>query len=595
MAAPDPTTTRPVHGADQDGDAVATVRVGTWFCPRCGVRDREAGECPADRVPLRQVGTGDDLSGTVIQNKYVLVERLGCGAFGAVYRAWHRVLHAEVAVKMLLEGIADDPAVRRQFLKEARILVQLSSPRIVALRDADQDDQGRLFLVMELLEGQDLRDFLKTDRSGADGEKPDLALVLEVARQVAEGLADAHARGVVHRDLKPSNIRVRIDDQGQPHIKLMDFGIARLARTANIEGSLLGTSGGVKGTPAYISPEQCRGGEVDHRADLYALGVMLYEWVTGRRPFRTPTVEAALIAHVTEIPEPPSRVSTRHRVPPDLERLILQLMEKDPDRRPRTATEVVRRLETLQQGIAAPRPERQSPGPGRRWIPWIGAVAAALTLLAAGIWALGVRDRQMPEPSAPGGPAVVPSPGSASAPEAPGGGSRGAPPAEDPVPASAASARAPESPASAPGAGTGTAEPAASSSASAEPPATAPASSAAPGHGSGAGVAAPVARPANPDRARQSPRAAEPRAPARTPDAPPAAGSLTAPGSAPSAMPGQGTPPVRPAARIEVPDEADYRDPSRAGPAPAPSRPLPTEERAGKAFDEMDQILQRRR
>lgn len=609
-------------------DDTPTITAALWFCPRCGARHVTRETCPDDGVEVIPLGQGDDLSGTVLKDKYVLVQRLGQGSYGAVYRAWHRLARTELAVKVLLDEVAADPAARRDFLKEARILMQLSSPRIVTMRDVDQDDRGRLFLVMDLLDGQDLREHLRGLKD--HGAWVDLPTALEIGRQVAEGLAVAHARGVVHRDLKPSNLHLQAD--GGVQVRLLDFGIARLVAPDGIEASLPTRNGVLKGTAAYMSPEQCRCAPVDARADLYALGVVLYELVTGRRPFQTPTIQAALLAHLTETPSPPSQVSTRNPIPQDLERLILDLLQKDPDQRPGSATEVADRLGRIQASLAsgarvgrtsshqAPAPVERtrtledgrggisaSGGPSqaaggpavptadtgvpdlpgsfpRRGAPWRWPLLAVLALvLMAGIaWVL-LQSLRGPSESAPAGapppagetagnpaatPSVPPNPGPAV--EAPGDGSPG------PRQAEALPATTPAPP-----------------TVAAPTPATAdrPSSSEAPPSPD---------RPRAPTRPRTTPEGRSARAspvPPPTQPASPAPGSTRAsagsPDAAPTTVPTAG---VRPASRIDLPDESEMRDPSRGPVRPGPaSRPLPTEDRARGAFDELDQVLQRGR
>lgn len=314
------------------------------FCPRCGGRAVSASFCPLDGSSMLPVGKDDDLSGTVLKNKYILIEKLGKGAFGTVYKAFHKIAKVEMAIKVINPQVQDDPKARRSFLKEAQAVLRIQSPHAVLVHDIDEDDEGRLFIVMELLKGVDLSTYVK--QRSKEGRLPPEE-VIRIAREVCLGLDDAHAKGVVHRDLKPNNVMMVEGKRGKTIAKVVDFGIARLQRLSSLDMTTQDTLNVVVGTPSYMSPEQCRGKPVDGRSDLYGLGVMMYELITGKRPFNQDTVQGIMIAHVTEEPPPISKVSPDVNIPAPLERLVMRLLEKDPNKRPKDASEVIKILDSI--------------------------------------------------------------------------------------------------------------------------------------------------------------------------------------------------------------------------------------------------------
>ncbi|MFH9071620.1 WD40 repeat domain-containing serine/threonine protein kinase [Streptomyces alboflavus] len=268
-----------------------------------------------------------ELSGVTLAGRYELKELLGRGGMGEVWRGHDRsLLRRDVAVKVLPTPVGTD-AVRR-FQREAATLAGLQHPGITVVHDAGEHD-GFLFIVMELLRGQDVARLMAGHRTGVPVER-----AVGLARQTAVALAAAHDSGVVHRDLKPGNLFVRPGD----HIKICDFGIARSADAS----AVLTTVGHVVGTPLYMAPEQWRAEEPAAPADLYSLGCVLYELLTGRPPF---TSDASLYAlmhhHVTEAPRPPREL--RPELPVELDDLVLALLAKDPGDRPDAAT-LARRL-----------------------------------------------------------------------------------------------------------------------------------------------------------------------------------------------------------------------------------------------------------
>jgi len=270
---------------------------------------------------------------------YQLEGLIGQGGNGVVYRATHPVLQRPVAVKALHEKFAHDPQLRERFLHEARVTLDLNHPGIVNVYDVDQDG-ARVFIVMEWFAHGSLAAAL------AGGRLP-LPAALDIAAQVAEALAFAHGQGVVHGDVKPSNVLLRAD--GTPVVA--DFGLAadRLASPARVA-----PGGQIRGTPAYMAPEQIRGRPIDGRTDLYAFGVVLYELVSGARPF-VGAVALLLQHQLTTV-----SVALRERdpaVPAELDTLVARLLAKAPDERPAgmaLVAEQLRAISSAQPASAAP-------------------------------------------------------------------------------------------------------------------------------------------------------------------------------------------------------------------------------------------------
>ncbi|HOE83543.1 MAG TPA: protein kinase, partial [Myxococcota bacterium] len=260
----------------------------------------------------------------------------------------------------------DDASARRQFLKEARAVMRLRSKHACAIYDVDEDVDGSLFLVMELLKGPNLDDF----RKQFENERMPWQTVATFASQVCEALEQAHEANVTHRDLKPANIMIESNIDGSKFAKVVDFGIARLASAADQESATTETAGKIMGTPAYMSPEQCRGLDVDGRTDLYAVGCVIYELVSGERLFKANTSQGMIVAHVVEDPMPPRQKVANLAIPDALEALIMALLEKDPAKRPQTAREVILLLESILLKGASTSAKRSSPKSGsiRNWI-----------------------------------------------------------------------------------------------------------------------------------------------------------------------------------------------------------------------------------
>ncbi|HVV51946.1 MAG TPA: serine/threonine-protein kinase, partial [Polyangia bacterium] len=285
---------------------------------------------------------GGDLPVGHVVGEYRIDAVAGRGGMGVVYAATQPVIEKRVAVKVLNAQYSADPALVRRFTDEARAVNRIRHPNIIDIFSFGQLSDGRQYFVMEYLEGATL---------GRRIEAGTLALeeVPALLGQVCDALDAAHAENVVHRDLKPENIWIATPRRGRPFVKLLDFGIAKLMAVA---GQSSTQTGAVMGTPHYMSPEQCHGRAVDHRTDIYALGVILYQLYAGRLPFEGETFMEVLTKQVTIPPEPPSKHAPS--IPPALDRLILRCLAKEPGERPQSAGEVQRELEGIFAVAPAP-------------------------------------------------------------------------------------------------------------------------------------------------------------------------------------------------------------------------------------------------
>jgi eukaryotic-like serine/threonine-protein kinase len=268
--------------------------------------------------------------------KYQLGELLGQGGMGAVYRSFHPLLNRQVAIKVMLGTIAADPEAHQRFIREAQVVAALSHPHIVNIFDVDVQN-GQPYIVMDFVESGSLAARLRA------GPLP-LAEVLRLMIPLAEALEYAHRQGLIHRDLKPANVLLRSD--GGP--VLADFGLARAAQPDS--AAKITATGAVLGTLAYMAPEQFSGQPTDARADIYALGVMLFEMLTGRPPFDGDSAQI-MYGHLQQPPPAPRMLNPA--LPDEVERLVLRMLSKSPAGRPQSAAEVAAALRDIQAGGAA--------------------------------------------------------------------------------------------------------------------------------------------------------------------------------------------------------------------------------------------------
>ncbi len=267
--------------------------------------------------------SADPLIGKVIDGRYRIEDVLGTGGVGVVYRAEHLKLQRRVAIKVLHEKLGNIDELRRRFEREGQALSALSHPNVVSVNDYGISD-GMPYLVMELLTGRTLADLIDDDGP------PEIELAMEIQRQILRGLAFAHEKGIVHRDLKAANVFLQALPDAPHHVKILDFGLAKIFTTEQGEADpTLTKSGTILGTPAYMSPEQATGSSVDVRADVYSAGVLFYEILTGRYPYEAPTRAEMLRAHLLE-PMPDAEAARAGLIlTPELRAFLEKSMQKE--------------------------------------------------------------------------------------------------------------------------------------------------------------------------------------------------------------------------------------------------------------------------
>jgi predicted Ser/Thr protein kinase len=336
---------------------------------------------------------GELRPGYVLAGRYRIEGRIGTGGIGIVYRAAQLPLERPVAVKVLHDDLLSMHELRARFEREARVLSALSHPHVVSISDYGIDED-RPFLVMELLEGETLEEVVRRGPMA-----PELAL--ELSRQILRGLASAHQKGIAHRDLKPANVLLMVMPDGSEHVKLLDFGLARMVQSDGVDDEPVLTKRGVVfGTPAYMSPEQASGTAADERSDVYSAGVLLFELLAGRRPFLGDTRADLLRAHLVSPVPRLAPVRTELRIAPALSELLDVAMAKDPRERYPHAAAMLGALDAIPPPIAwldesglsdAPTeaagklvaPARPSSGVA----PWLGLLAVvAVGLVGFWLW-----------------------------------------------------------------------------------------------------------------------------------------------------------------------------------------------------------------
>lgn len=306
------------------------------YCPLCErTYGDEVGVCEIDGASLRSMGMRQDpYLGKLIKGRYNVISKIGEGGMGSVYLAEQISIGRKVALKVLQGNYASDDEFIGRFRREARLAASLNHRNIVTVYDFDQSNDGSLFIAMEYLRGTKLSDVIRRDGP------LEIQRAVSLGVQIAEGLEAAHLAGVIHRDIKPDNIMV-IGNRGIEECKLMDFGIARMRDAGN--SSNLTRTGMIMGTPAYMAPEQAEGADVSEKTDIYALGVVLYEMLSGSVPFKASTPGAVLIKHLQEQPAPLRKI--RRELPSEIERLVMQALEKKPEKRLRDMRAVVEGLQ----------------------------------------------------------------------------------------------------------------------------------------------------------------------------------------------------------------------------------------------------------
>ncbi len=380
---PEPTdksTPRPSAASAPSAKKTLDIRREIRRCPECASRfSRDAVFCPFDGVRL-EAGAfdplGDPLIGVVIDGRYEVMEVLGEGGMGRVYRVRHAALGRDFAMKALRAELARDPDLAERFVQEAKVAASVHHPNVVQISDFGQLPDGVPYFVMELLVGHTLGEIVKTGGPVPAGR------AVQVAKQVAAGLGAAHAARIIHRDMKPENVflvggtasesfdvgRARAMLGEKVDVRVVDFGAAKVVGSGRMT-----RAGIVFGTPHYMSPEQASGAPVDHRADIYALGIIMYEMFTGRVPFEADTYMGVLTQHMFVQPIPPSQISDAARELGALEDVTLRCLEKRPEGRYASMDELCAAIDAAmlpsgEGGVAiasgsASRPRRSPPRP----------------------------------------------------------------------------------------------------------------------------------------------------------------------------------------------------------------------------------------
>ena len=310
-------------------------------CSTCGTTYSSTVRiCVHDGTPLTADRTDDKYLGTLLDGKYRIDAFINAGGMGSLYRALHVMLDKTVAVKVIRPELVTSDEIVARFQREARAASTLEHPNIVSVYDLGQTPEGTLYIAMEFIDGPSLKEVIRKNGPLTPRE------TIDILRQVASALTSAHRKQIVHRDLKSDNLMLESED-GRTVVKLVDFGIAKTFD----DSTQLTAAGYMLGTPHYMSPEQAAGKPVDHRTDLYSLGVILYEMLTGKVPFGDAALTSILVRLATEVPPPPSSRRPDGSVPPSLDAVAMRCLEKDPERRFQSASEFAEALDRASADI----------------------------------------------------------------------------------------------------------------------------------------------------------------------------------------------------------------------------------------------------
>jgi serine/threonine-protein kinase len=335
----------------------------------------------------------DPLLGTTLAGRFMILSRIGSGSMGSVYRARQAAVGRDVALKIVRRDRAYDPETKARFEREARAVSRLTSPHTVTAFDFGEAEDGSWFLALEMLEGETLGERLRRER------RLDWVEALRFASEALKSLAEAHAQGIIHRDLKPDNLflaRQREPVAVREVCKILDFGIAKWVREEEAPLDQLETlAGTVFGTPRYMSPEQAQGTQLDPRSDLYSLGVLLFQMLTGRAPFIDDDAVVVMAKHIKNAPPTFEEAAPGICIPPPVEHVVRRALEKAPEMRPASAEQMLNELDeallasrALASGVrqalvSDDLPESLRLAERRTWL--LGALLAASLVVVVGL------------------------------------------------------------------------------------------------------------------------------------------------------------------------------------------------------------------
>ncbi|MFL5582801.1 MAG: protein kinase domain-containing protein [Gemmatimonadaceae bacterium] len=335
-------------------------------CPQCGNEyELDVRFCPLDGSTLRAQGAGNDLVGTVVAERYEVLKKLGEGGMGQVYLAQHIRIKRKSALKIMHPSMVHDPDAISRFYREAENASKISHQNVAAIYDFGETSDGLIYLAMEFVEGQPLTNLIETA-----GPLP-ARRAAEITRQAAEALGVAHDMGIVHRDLKPDNIMIARNRDGSDCVKVVDFGIAKVADN---EAQKVTKTGLVVGTPEYMSPEQLAGDKLDGRSDIYSLALVAFNMFTGKLPFPSETVQESMIMRLTDRPRRLGEMKPDVAWPPELEAVMERALARDSHHRYQRATDFGR---ALVQAVSA-MPDRMTAAEGGTLVMSTPAVPATL-------------------------------------------------------------------------------------------------------------------------------------------------------------------------------------------------------------------------
>ena len=381
---------------------------GLKVCPACGTQyPANARFCEIDGTALRPENAGNDLVGTVVADRYHVLRLLGEGGMGKVYLAEHVKMGRKSALKVLRPAALRDADAVSRFNREASNASRISHPNVAAVYDFGETGDGIIYLAMEFVDGVSLTALVEA--SGALAPKRAAA----IARQAAEGLAAAHELGIVHRDLKPENLMIAKTRDGADLVKIVDFGIAK---TAGVDAQKVTKTGLVIGTPDYMSPEQLSGDPIDSRSDIYSLGIVAFNMLTGKLPFPGDSSQESMVMRLTDRPKRLGEMLPEVDWPADLQAAVDKALARNVSDRYQGAVEFARdfsaaaermgdRAPTAKEGrlstVAVPETRVAAPQPRKRAVSVaIGGGIVALVVVSAALAPILWKDRQ-PKPAAP--------------------------------------------------------------------------------------------------------------------------------------------------------------------------------------------------